>query len=69
MADFEVGFPDGQYISHGVDLPTALKLADVFHRGGDPQSIIDAIEDEEVRTVAQRISDRLSTHSARGKGA
>ncbi|MBD1836147.1 hypothetical protein H6F61_26545 [Cyanobacteria bacterium FACHB-472] len=69
MADFEIGFPDGQYISHGVDTATALKLAEAFHRGDDPQPIIDAIEDEEVRTVAQRISDRLSTHSARGKGA
>ena len=69
MPDFEVGFPDGQYMAHGVDTATALKLADIFRRGEDPQPTIDAIEDAEVREVAQRISDRLATHSARGKGA
>ncbi|MEP0799056.1 hypothetical protein [Funiculus sociatus] len=68
MPDFKVGFPDGQYMAHGVDTDTARELSDIFRRGDDPQPIIDAIEDEEVREVAQRISDRLATHSARGQG-
>ncbi len=68
MPDFQVGFPDGQYMAHGVDTNTALKLADIFHRGGDPQSTINAIEDEEVREVAQRITNNLANHSVRGKG-
>jgi len=68
MADFEVGFPEGQYMAHGVDTDTARKLSDIFRRGDDPQPTIDAIEDAEVREVAQRISDRLAKHSARGQG-
>ncbi|MBD1887951.1 hypothetical protein [Coleofasciculus sp. FACHB-SPT9] len=68
MTDFEVGFPDGQYLAHGVDLDAALELTDAFHKGTDPQPIIDSIEDPEVREVAQRITDRLTNHPARGKG-
>ncbi|MEW6499084.1 MAG: hypothetical protein AB1589_42350 [Cyanobacteriota bacterium] len=67
MTDFEVGFPDGQYIAHGVDLDTALLLADAFHKGSDPQPIINGIADPEVREVAQRITANLTRHSARGK--
>lgn len=64
---FDVGFPDGQYMAHGVDLDAARKLSEAFHNGTDPQPIIDSIPDPEVRQVAQRISDRLTNHSARGK--
>ncbi|MEP0755638.1 hypothetical protein NDA03_26000 [Trichocoleus sp. Lan] len=64
---FEVGFPDGQYIAHGVDLKAALELADAFHKNLDPQPIIDGIADPEVRAVAQRISNSLTNHPARGQ--
>lgn len=68
MTDFEVGFPDGQYLAHGVDQQAAQLLWEAFHKGTDPQPIIDSIEDPEVREVAQRITDRLTNHPARGKG-
>ncbi|MBD1893061.1 hypothetical protein [Coleofasciculus sp. FACHB-SPT9] len=67
MADFDVSFPDGQYLAHGCDLNTAIALSDAFHKGSDPQPIIERIADPEVRVVAQRITNNLSEHSARGK--
>ncbi|MEP0755708.1 hypothetical protein NDA03_26350 [Trichocoleus sp. Lan] len=67
MADFDVSFPDGQYLAHGISLDTALLLADAFHKGTDPQPIIDSIADQEVREVALRITANLVHHSARGK--
>ncbi len=68
MTDFEVGFPDGQYIAHGVDLDAAIELADAFRKNLDPQPIIASIADSEVREVAQRITENLARHSARGRG-
>ncbi|MBD1903785.1 hypothetical protein NDI44_27060 [Trichocoleus sp. DQ-A3] len=67
MTDYEVGFPDGQYIAFGVDLDAAIELADAFHKNLDPQPIIERIEDAEVRGVAQRITQNLLNHSGRGK--
>ncbi|MBD1944858.1 hypothetical protein H6F50_21275 [Coleofasciculus sp. FACHB-712] len=67
MTDYEVGFPDGQYIAHGVDLDAAIELADAFHKNLDPQPIIERIEDAEVRGIAQRITQNLLNHSGRGK--
>ncbi|MEW6499425.1 MAG: hypothetical protein AB1589_44195 [Cyanobacteriota bacterium] len=67
MTDYEVKFPDGQYIAFGVDPDTAIALSDAFHKGTDSQPIIDSIADPKVRAVAQRISNNLADHSARGQ--
>ena len=67
MADFDVSFPDGQYLAHGIGLDTAIALSDAFHKSSDPQPIINSIADPEVREVALRITANLAQHSARGK--
>lgn len=67
VGDFEYGFPDGQYAANGVDPSTALDLAECYSLGSDPKPIIDRIADPQVRASAQRIADRLTEHSARGK--
>lgn len=67
MADFDVSFPDGQYLAHGISLDITLKLSDAFHKSSDPQPIIDGIADPDVRAVAQRITNNLAHHPARGR--
>ncbi|MBD1942516.1 hypothetical protein H6F50_09130 [Coleofasciculus sp. FACHB-712] len=67
MTDFEVGFPSGQYLAHCIDLDTAMALEESFHRGSDPQPIIDRIADPGVRAAAQRITTNLGDHPGRGQ--
>ncbi|MEW6498634.1 MAG: hypothetical protein AB1589_39970 [Cyanobacteriota bacterium] len=67
MSDYEVGFPDGQFAAFGIDLQTAHKLGEAFHKGTDPQPIINQIPDPQKRAIAQRITNNLANHSARGK--
>ncbi|MBD1838880.1 hypothetical protein [Coleofasciculus sp. FACHB-501] len=64
---FEIGFPSGQFAAHGIDLDVAMALEEAFHRGTDPQPIIDSIADPAVRAKAQRISNKLAEHPARGQ--
>ncbi|MBD2743673.1 hypothetical protein [Coleofasciculus sp. FACHB-1120] len=68
MTDFEVGFPDGQYLAHRVDLSAAIELTDAFHKNLDPQPIIERIADPGIRAAAQRITNNLANHPARGQG-